>query len=193
MSEFELLAIPISLVLGLGVTQILSGVTAAIRGRDQAALHWLPFVWAFLIFLFHVEYFFVIWDINQDLDQAGGSWTWAWYGPSFFHAVLLFLGAGLILPGNRDASPNLLSDFDQHGRLALIPLAMVLIVAIPLNVYQHDAAWMDLANLLNVPLALLSAFVFSSRQRGWQGLATLMFGFIQVYGMATVWSQPGNG
>ena len=65
MTEFELLAIPISLVLGLGITKILSGVTNAIRYRHQTKTHWFPVAWAIMILLIQVQFFFVLWDLEQ--------------------------------------------------------------------------------------------------------------------------------
>ena len=187
MTEFELLAIPISLVLGLGITQILGGVTSAVRSREESPAHWLPFGWAFLIFLFQVEYFFVLWDLND-----GRSWTWSWYGPALFHTVLLFLGAGLILPAYRERRTSLIDDFDKHGRLALVPLGMALAVAVPLNVYQHGNPWTQTANLLNVALTALIIMTMLTRNRKVQGAAALTFGALQIYGMLFVWSRPGN-
>ncbi len=192
MSEFELLAIPIALVLGLGVTQILGDVTEAIRSRHDVPLHWLPFAWAFLIFLFQVGYFFAVWDINQVLTEAGQTWTWNRFWPAFFHAVLLFLGAGLILPTRRNPGPDLLTDFEMHGRLALVPLALALLVSVPLNVYQHGAAWTGQPNVLNVLLSALICVTLFSRRGRWQGAATVTFAAVQSYAMLFVWSQPGG-
>ena len=39
MTEFEVLVIPISLILGLGVTTVLTGVIDALRSRRQAPIH----------------------------------------------------------------------------------------------------------------------------------------------------------
>lgn len=135
MTEFELLAIPLSLILGLGITNILSDTSDAIRDRERVPLHWLPFAWAFLIFLFQVQYFFVLWDFHED----GMVWTWPNFGPTLLNCILLYLSAGLILPGRRNSdSSSLLADFEKHGRLSLVTLALMLIAAIVLNAYYQE-------------------------------------------------------
>ena len=98
MAEFELLSVPIGLVLGLGITNILSGVIAAVRNREQVKLHWLPFMWAFSFMMQLMTFFFVIWDLNVRFELLGINWTWKYYGPQMFHSILIFLGAGMILP-----------------------------------------------------------------------------------------------
>ena len=187
MTEFELLAIPLSLILGLGITNILSDVSDAVRDRDRVPLHWLPFSWAFLIFLFQVQYFFVLWDMNE----VGMIWTWPNFGPALFNCVILYLSAGLILPGRRNSdSANLLEDFEKHGRLALMTLAFMLLVAILLNFYY----WTDLlttANALNVMLIASICLVLFPKRFHWQLTGTLFFAITQFYGMVAVWSVPG--
>jgi len=187
MTEFELLAIPLSLILGLGITNILSDVSDAIRDRERVPLHWLPFSWAFLIFLFQVQYFFVLWDMNE----FGMIWTWPNFGPALFNCVILYLSAGLILPGRRNSdSANLLEDFEKHGRLALVTLAFMLLVAILLNFYY----WADLvttANALNVVLIASICLVLIPKRFPWQVAGTLIFAITQFLGMVTIWSVPG--
>ena len=122
MTEFELLSVPIGLVLGLGMTNILSGIITAVRNRKQVRLHWIPFMWAFNFMMQLMTFFFVIWDLNVRFELIGVNWTWKYYGPQMFHSVLIFLGAGMILPTKRESNiDSLIGDFEEHGRLALIP------------------------------------------------------------------------
>ncbi len=188
MTEFELLAIPLSLVLGLGITQILSELVAAIRNRENARLHWLPATWAAWIFLVHVQYFFYLWDLNE-LEVI---WTWSQFGPVLWHVTLLFLAAGLILPGPRERARNLplIDDFQRHGRLALIPFALVTIDGILLNVFQYGDSWFGKANVLNMIFAALVVVAFFSRGRG-RVASTLFLGMVLFYGLIFVWSAPG--
>jgi hypothetical protein len=189
MSEFELLAIPLSLILGLGITHILTGVTDAVRDRKNVALHWLPFTWAFLIFLFQVQYFFVLWDFHEN----GAIWTWPVFAPALFNCVILFLSAGLILPGSRRSScASLLDDFEKHGRFALITLALMLLVAILLNVFHANGVLLSMSNVLNVILFVLVCSVLVTKRYSWQMLATLIFAVVQFYGLLAVWSVPGE-
>jgi hypothetical protein len=196
MTEFELLAIPLSLILGLGVTNILSDVSDAIRDRERVPLHWLPLTWAFLIFLFQVQYFFVLWDFYE----SGMVWTWPNFGPALFHCIILYLSAGLVLPGRRNSdSESLLADFEKHGRLSLITLAIMLAEVTLLNVYYNGdlesyyqiSHWLSRANILNLFLLALLSLVLFSRKPAWRATGTVLFALLQFFGMWKVWSVPG--
>ena len=64
MTEFQVLEIPICFVLGMGIIKILDGAGAAIRRREQAELHWLPFIWAFIILVFQLQFFTILWNLH---------------------------------------------------------------------------------------------------------------------------------
>jgi hypothetical protein len=104
----------------------------------------------------------------------------------------LFLAAGLVLPGPgvRDVPDNLLDDFQQHGRLALIPFAIVTADSIVSNVLQYGDAWLGRANVLNMLFIVLVLIAFFSR-RHLQAAATIGVGAVLVYGLAFVYSRPG--
>ena len=188
MTEFELLAIPISLVLGLGITKMLSALAITIRNRKQVRFHWLPVAWAAWIFLVCVQFFFYMWD----LYEMEVPFTWSVFGPLLWHCILLFLAAGLILPGPgvREVPDNLLDDFQQHGRLALIPFAVVLVDSIVSNVLQYGDEWLGQANVLNILFIVLVVVAFFAGKY-WRAAATIGTGALLVYGLAFVYSRPG--
>jgi hypothetical protein len=188
MTEFELLVIPISLVLGLGITKMLGALAIAIRNRKQVRFHWLPLAWATWIFLVCVQFFFYMWD----LYEMEVPFTWSVFGPLLWHSVLLFLAAGLVLPGPgvRDVPDSLLDDFQQHGRLALIPFAIVTLDSIVQNVYQYGDQWLGEANVLNMMFLLLMVVAFFARKL-MQAAATIGLGILLIYGLVFVYSRPG--
>jgi hypothetical protein len=51
MTPFEYLAVLISIVLGLGVTELLTGVQRMAHARERIAFHWLPLAWTGLVFV----------------------------------------------------------------------------------------------------------------------------------------------
>lgn len=159
--------IPLSVVLGVGVTWILGGVIHAIRYREACAGHWLPFAWAFLIFMYNVGYFNVLWEINE----RGPAWTWPLLGMQLISTVLLFLSAGLILASDDEAVElGMLGYFEKHGRLALAPLALFFGLAIPFNKWSGGPEWLSMPNVLNLLLLGTLAFVFRIQRVFWRGV-----------------------
>ena len=187
MTEFEVLVIPLSLILGLGVTRVLSGFIHAVRSRGQVAMHWVPIVWGLSILMYNVGYFNVLYD----LDQSTEAWTWYWYGPVLLQTILLFLSAGLVFPARSDPGvEGMLDDFAQHGRLALIPLGSLLVLAPLTNVLQ-GGLWLHIDNALNLLLVGLIVASFDIRRRS-AAVATSAFGLLTAVGWLFLWAQPGD-
>ena len=133
MSDFELVTITFSFVLGLGIAQILGAASSAIRNRHQRSLHWLPFAFAASIFLFHIQYWFVLYDYDVELISR---WTWATYAPFLGLAVILFLSGGLVLPSaNTKPGNSLIEDFQENGRISLLFLAAYILAWVPFNAW----------------------------------------------------------
>ena len=194
MTEFELISVPIGLVLGLGITKILASISNLIRDRKHIKLHWMPIIWAVSLILFALVFFFHIWDLNLRFNKDSQTWTWKYYGPVMLHAIMMYLGCSLILPNQRsgtNAPTNILTDFDENGRLALVPLAITLIVSWPLNIYLYDTPFFSAANYLNVVLAALILVALLSRRRSLQYIGTTLFLLIQIYGMIFLWARHG--
>lgn len=61
MTLFEFLSIGVSLVLGLGVTLLLTSLLAAFRARRRVRLDWIPFVWAAYVLAIQGQYWWVTW------------------------------------------------------------------------------------------------------------------------------------
>ena len=188
MSEFEVLVIPLSLILGLGVTSILAGLTDLIRSREQTTLHWVAISWAVSILLYCVGYFNVLYGTSTQ----SGAWTWIRYGPVLLQTMLMFLAAGLVFPrAAGDQVPNLLADFRKHGRLSLIPLGLLLATASYFNVLT-GGVWLQPANYLNVTATILIATCFVNVRRGTAAISTTLFGVLTIVGWMFVWNQPGD-
>lgn len=188
MSEFEIITITFSFIIGLGIAQLLSSFGAAVRERREHPLHWLPVAWAFVILLFSVQYWFALFDLDQEI----GLWNWLWYGQLLFLAVALFLAGTLILP-TREArvEGGLMADFSAHGRLALVALICYLIGWLPANARLNEGQLFTPANWWNVGLAAFAFVVFWSRSAKIQKVATVLFFGAFAYVLFFVYSIPG--
>lgn len=55
MDAFSYLAVLLSIVLGLGLTQLLTAIGRLIRHRDRVHVQWLPLLWAGILLLIYVQ------------------------------------------------------------------------------------------------------------------------------------------
>ena len=56
MSIFEYVTGTMMLIVGLGVTRLLSGLVDRFRDRDINKPHWIPLAWALLVFVFQMHF-----------------------------------------------------------------------------------------------------------------------------------------
>ena len=188
MSELDIVTLTLSLILGLSIAQMLGAVAAAIRGRRQHPVNWIPIAWATAIFLYHVQFWFAIFDIGA----LTTTWSWDWYAPVLLLAVLLFLSGSLILPSrDHEWAEGMQADFEHNGRLALIPAILYVLVWIPVNA-RMGGDWIHPANILNIVLIALTVVAFAQRTRRYRGIATVAYVLLVVFGMLFVWSRPGS-
>lgn len=99
MERFQYLTILVSLVVGLGVADLLQSAYRLFQGHRRVRFHWLALAWAAVVFL-RVAFFY--WDFYRlGLDDS-----WAAF-PAFLYLlatpVLLFLASRNALP---DALPD---------------------------------------------------------------------------------------
>jgi hypothetical protein len=186
MSDFELVTLTYSFVLGLGIAQILSAASAAIRSRNQRPLHWLPLAFAASIFFLHIQYWFVLADFDAHIID---DWTWGTYGPFLVVAVVLFLAGGIVLPTpGAESGDSLIDDFEKNGKLSLLFIA-----AYQLSwVYGNSiwSGWLDISVWYNVALTLPLLVVYRARPGMLRDAAAALYFVALAFAFAFIWSGP---
>ncbi|MGH7462688.1 MAG: hypothetical protein ACREMA_16895 [Longimicrobiales bacterium] len=94
MTKFEFLSVLISIVLGLGMTQLLSNLHRLVQARQRVRLYWLPLAWAALIFVSQVEW----WWAMIDVEETAETWTFFYFLFMLLSPVVLYLAAAFALP-----------------------------------------------------------------------------------------------
>lgn len=184
MSQFEVVTITLSFVLGLSMSHLLWTAAAAVRARRTLRLRWLPFLWAACIFFVHVQYWFAAFAINAIIDE----WTWSWYLQMLALGILLFASGALVLPSeSQQRSGDLIDDFEEHGRLGLIPLAVYHLCWLP-TAYRIDQATFEAGNYANIALAAFAIVGLTVRRTSIQWLSAAGFGIVVVWASVFIWT-----
>ena len=146
MTPFEYLAVLISIVLGLGVTELLAGVQRLVHARDRVRFHWLPLAWSGLVFVALVQWWWAAFGFRSRTE-----WDFLSFLLILLVPVLLYLAAALVLPPERPAEPYDLREhyFGIHRLFFLvIAVATLLEVIRALRVADVQAAGLNLAGTL---------------------------------------------
>ena len=189
MSEFEIVAITLSFIVGLGIAQLLTSFSEAIRSRLEHPLHWMPFAWGVPILLLSVQYWFGLFDLNTTIKD----WNWLWYLQMLAMAMALFMAAALILPPREAATEGgLVTDFTTHGRYGLLALVVYLLGWIPANAIMNNNNIFEIGNIANVAMAAPAFIAYRSKSNKVWIVTTVFFYIVFAITFFGLYSTPGT-
>lgn len=93
MTPFEHLAVLISIVLGLALTQLLMTVHRLVQARDRVRIHWLPLAWTGLLFVAQIEWWWQSFGLREET-----AWNFFYFLFILLSPVSLYLAAAFALP-----------------------------------------------------------------------------------------------
>jgi hypothetical protein len=93
MRSFDYLSVLISIVLGLGITNLLTGLAALVRHRDRVIAYWPLPVWMVTVFLIHVQTWWALFGL-----RGTEQWSFASFLVVLLQPVALFVMTALIVP-----------------------------------------------------------------------------------------------
>lgn len=123
MSPFEFVTVLISIILGLGITQIMSGVADLIHQWKSVRLYWPHLLWIILVFILHVQDWWLLYQLKG---------VAAWQLPLFLMLVLypisLFILARILFPMSSDSASTDMRVYYLENYRKLFFMVMVLAV-----------------------------------------------------------------
>ena len=105
MSAFDYLAVLVSIVLGLGVANILSGYAAIIRNRRRIRSFWPTYVTMANLFLIHIQMWWSMYGLRNV-----ETWTFPMFLFTILQPVLLYLMSAVLVPDFSSEGPVDLED-----------------------------------------------------------------------------------
>ena len=93
MTPYEHLAVLISIVLGLGLTQLLMSVHRLVKARGRVRFYWLPLAWAALLFVSQIEWWWASFALRTQTV-----WNFFYFLFILLSPVSLYLAAAFALP-----------------------------------------------------------------------------------------------
>jgi len=127
MTQFDYVAVFISIVMGLSVTHILHGFGATIQERHEGRTWWVHAVWAVNILHYQLSVWWAFFVWNQ-LDE----WSYGLFLFLIGYTVVLYLLAAVIYP--RDLAPGF--DLRAHFLENRVWFFGLLLLTAPLDVVE---------------------------------------------------------
>ena len=99
MSPFEFVTVLISIILGLGITQIMSGIADQIHQWDKVKLYWPHMLWVVLVFVLHVQQWWLTYEL-----RVITSWRLPFFLFEILYPINLFILARILFPSAGEAA-----------------------------------------------------------------------------------------
>ena len=93
MTPFEYISVIISVILGCGVAQIVTGLAHFAHSGTKVKLYWPHMLWILMIFFFHLQEWWVFWEY-----KSRTVWTFPVFIFVLLYPIGLFIQARMLFP-----------------------------------------------------------------------------------------------
>ena len=94
MSLFEYVSVMVSVILALGIAQVLRGVGVLLSPKEPTQAYWVHSVWLTFFLLLHIQMWWYFWDLRSQPPDTIVQFVFVLLGPS-----LVYLSVYLLLEG----------------------------------------------------------------------------------------------
>ncbi|HMV10606.1 MAG TPA: hypothetical protein PK325_16255 [Cyclobacteriaceae bacterium] len=139
MSPFEYVIVLVSIIIGLGITLVLTGIAQLIREERSVKLFGPYLIWVGLVFVMHIHEWWITYQLKA---------TVAWKLPTFLfiilYPILLFILANLLFPDswekcNRDMKQFYFTIYPKFFGCAVA----LVILSVLQNIFISELAFMS--------------------------------------------------
>jgi hypothetical protein len=110
MEAFGYVSVIISVVIGLGLSHLLTGAAELVKARRRVKFYWVHLLWVVLTFVGHIFLWWTMWNLRLVRDWSFFSFLLLLLAP-----VLLYVAAAFLIPKvESDASVNLREYFYEN-------------------------------------------------------------------------------
>jgi hypothetical protein len=92
-SAFEYVTVFISIILGLGVTQILTGIADLVHQNERVKIYWPHLVWVLIVLILQVQEWYITFEL-----RSFGPWRLPLFLFVLLYPTVLFILARLLFP-----------------------------------------------------------------------------------------------
>jgi hypothetical protein len=93
MDAFGYISVIFSVVIGLGLSQLLTGVVELVKAKHRVTFYWVHSSWVGLIFIGHIFLWWTMWNLRLLKD-----WNFFTFLLLLLAPVLLFIAASFLVP-----------------------------------------------------------------------------------------------
>lgn len=124
MTPFEYVSVLISIILGLGITVLLTGLADIIRRWKTVTLYWPYAIWIIIVFILHIQEWWATYSLRTEM-----TWTLPLFLFVIIYSIVLFILANLLFPQKWskkgvDLKQHYFGNFEKYFGAALLLLVI---------------------------------------------------------------------
>ncbi len=169
MRPFDYVSVVLSVIIGLGLTHLLTGFVELVQARDRVRFYWLHTTWAALLFVGIVYLWWSIWG-----PRALPVWNFGSFLVLLLEAVLLFVfvAAAFLVPRPTDPPLDLRAHYYQSRRGVFGAYAAFVVLLMIHNGLLGGSLWTSANAYLLIAVAVTGGAMVT--ERGWYHAAAVM-------------------
>jgi hypothetical protein len=170
----------ISIIVGLGLTEMFSNLHRLIRNRARVRWDWLPLAWTATLLFLVLNYW---WALYLGLDGSRQATTAAEFGLILAGPLLLFLATASVLPHfEGDGDWDMRRHYESQRKVLILTFALYQLTTFTTALLLGLLTWNYLAIVRAVIFVLLISMLFvKSRWWDWAVvLAIMTFLFVRL-------------
>ena len=184
-NAFEYITVFISIILGLGVTQILTGIADLVHQNERVKLYWPHLVWIVLVLILHVQEWYITFELR--------TFT-AWRLPVFLfvllYPIVLFITARLLFPfGLNEDTIDLKEFYFKNYRKIFLFGAILALLSILDNLIMRPYLPEDLIGPSLVLISLSTLAIFKISNPFFHKLVALFMLAMLIFTIVVQWDK----
>ena len=159
MNLFEFIMVLTSIIVGMSLTELLSGIADSITRRNNRKFSWTHLLVSISLLIAIIQTWWELWDFH-DTTELTFSNLLLMLSPS----IVLYLVARVLNPG-REFKSSVEEYYFKNARLVWILVAIAIFLGTTFRTITLDAKLFIVDNLSAVPLLLISLILIISSNR----------------------------
>jgi hypothetical protein len=162
MTPFEYVSVLISIILGLGLTQIVSGVADIIQHWKRVRLYWPHLLWITFVFFLHIQEWWVLYDLRTHSE-----WKLHTFLFIILYPINLFILAKILFPSiGIDSQTNYKEFYFENFRKFFVWAVILIALSLADNLLINDYSWMEQPVQISL-LMILPFIMYKNFRQEW--------------------------
>jgi hypothetical protein len=138
MTAFEYITVLISIILGMGITQIVTGIADMVTQWKRIKLYWPHLLWIGFVFFLHIQDWWETFNLQQFT-----SWKLSTFLFVILYPINLFILARMLFPFGQNVDVDFKAFYFESYRKFFVWVIILSLFAIINNVYINDYPWIN--------------------------------------------------